>query len=114
MLEEQCAELNFKLNDLEQHVNDPKYKKNRNDQLNLNRKPFISTVRSGEFLPSTLKLSDGDSHCSKCSHLNTLKFMTTQLDNEKEVNRVKSQLELVELYKKQVSLSLVCLHDLTV
>lgn len=105
LLEEQCAELNFKVGELEQLVNDPKFKKNRNDQVNLKRKPFISTVRSGEFLPSTHKMLDADSNCSKCTQMDSMKFVTTQLDNERELNRVKSQLELVELYKKQVSSS---------
>lgn len=110
LLEEQCAELNFRVNELEQLVNDPKYKKNRNDQVNLKRKPFISTVRSGAFLPPTLKIgsSDGDSHCSKCTQMNALQFINTQLDNERELNRVKSQLELVELYKNQVSFAFYC------
>lgn len=104
-LDEQCSELSNRIIKYEELLGDPKYKKSRNDQVNQRRKPFISTVRSGEFLPSSLKLLDGHENesvtCSKCS-TNTIRSECSQLEAEREKNKVKTQLELIELYKSQV------------
>lgn len=99
-LKHQCAELNAKIDEL-----DPKQRKSRNDLLNQKRKPFISTVRSGELFPSTLKsienMESGKS--SKCSCHSEKDEMIARLYAEQEANKVKTHLELVELYKSQVS-----------
>lgn len=76
-LRQQCDELHAKINEL-----DPKQRKNRNDSLNQKRKPFISTVRSGEFFPSTLK---------------SLEDLSIGRSEQK------TQLELTEVFKGQAS-----------
>lgn len=74
-LKQQCDELYAKMNEL-----DPKQRKSRNDSLNQKRKPFISTVRSGEFFQST--------------------FSGKSLE---DLSIKKTQLELTEVYKAQAS-----------
>lgn len=104
-MEEHCAELNQRLYELQQFdSNDPKSKKNKNDQINFNRKPFISTVRTGVFLPPTLKVGDteGSGSCSRCSSA-TSRSKILNLDVERERNHAKEMMELAELYKSQVS-----------
>lgn len=99
-LNQHCVELETKLAEF-----DPKQRKHRNELLNLNqkRKPFVSTVRSGEFLPSTLKSIENMDGKTKC-HCNPEKNdMLARLYAEQEANKVKTQLELMELYKSQVS-----------
>lgn len=99
-LKQQCFELNVKIDEL-----DPKQRKNRNDLLNQKRKPFVSTVRSGELFPSTLKsienMESGKS--SKCSCHPEKNDLIARLYAEQEANKVKTQFELIELYKSQVS-----------
>lgn len=97
-LNRQCDELNAKID-----VLDPKQRKSRNDLLNLKRKPFISTVRSGEFLPSTLKSIENMDTKSKCSCQSEKNDMYARLYAEQDANKVKTHLELMDLYKSQVS-----------
>lgn len=97
-LQRHCDELNAKIDDY-----DPKQRKHRNDLLNEKRKPFISTVRSGEFLPSTLKSIENMSTKSKCSCQSENNDLFARLYAEQEANKVKTHLELMELYKSQVS-----------
>lgn len=97
-LQRHCDELNAKIDDL-----DPKQRKHRNDLLNEKRKPFISTVRSGEFLPSTLKSIENMNTRSKCSCQSENNDLLTRLYAEQEANKVKTHLELMDLYKSQVS-----------
>lgn len=97
-LQRHCDELNAKIDDL-----DPKQRKHRNDLLNEKRKPFISTVRSGEFLPSTLKSIENLNTKSKCSCQLESDDLLTRLYAEQEANKVKTHLELMDLYKSQVS-----------
>lgn len=94
----QCDELNAKIDEL-----DPKQRKHRNDLLNEKRKPFISTVRSGEFLPSALRAIENMSIKSKCPCQTESNDIFARLYAEQEANKVKTQLELIELYKSQVS-----------
>ncbi|XP_031640982.1 centrosomal protein of 135 kDa [Contarinia nasturtii] len=96
-LNQQCAELNAKID-----VLDPKQRKSRNDLLNQKRKPFISTVRSGEFLPSTLKSIENMDGKSKCTCQSEKDDMYARLYAEQEANKVKTHLELMELYKSQL------------
>lgn len=99
-LNHQCVELETKLAEY-----DPKQRKHRNELLNLNqrRKPFVSTVRSGEFLPSTLKSIENMDAKSKCTCNAEKNDLLARLYAEQEANKVKTQLELMELYKSQVS-----------
>lgn len=99
-LKQRCVELNAKIDEL-----DPKQRKNRNDLLNQKRKPFVSTVRSGEFFPSTLKSIENmeSGKTSKCSCHSEKNDLIARLYAEQEVNKVKTQMELIELYKSQVS-----------
>lgn len=97
-LKQQCHELNAKID-----VLDPKQRKSRNDLLNQKRKPFVSTVRSGEFLPSTLKSIENMDTKSKCYCQSEKNDIISRLYAEQEANKVKTQLELMELYKSQVS-----------
>lgn len=96
-LQLQCDELNAKITIL-----DPKHRKSRNDLLNQKRKPFVSTVRSGEFLPSTLKSIENMDTKYKCNCYSN--DLIAQFYAEQEANKVKTHLELVELYKSQVFL----------
>lgn len=93
----QCDDLTAKIYEL-----DPKQRKHRNDLLNEKRKPFISTVRSGEFLPSTLKSIENMNVKSKCTCQSETNDILARLYAEQEANKVKTNLELVELYKSQV------------
>lgn len=105
-LDEQCKKLTSTVDDLEHQLGDPKLKKHQHDLLNQKRKPFISTVRSGEFLPSTLKSIenvDSSSSTSKCTCQATKNDYIARLNAEHEMNRVKTNLELIDLYKAQVS-----------
>lgn len=99
-LNQHCVELETKLAEF-----DPKQRKHRNELLNLNqkRKPFVSTVRSGEFLPSTLKSIENMDNNPKCRCNPEKNDMLARLYAEQEANKVKTQLELMELYKSQVS-----------
>lgn len=99
-LNQQCVELETKLAEF-----DPKQRKHRNELLNLKqkRKPFVSTVRSGEFLPSTLKSIENMDSNTKCRCNPENNDMLARLYAEQEANKVKTQLELIELYKSQVS-----------
>lgn len=97
-LKQQCDELNAKVD-----VLDPRHRKSHNDLLNQKRKPFVSTVRSGEFLPSTLKSIENMDMKSKCFCQSEKRDMLARLFAEQEANKVKTQLELMELYKSQVS-----------
>lgn len=97
-LRRHCDELNVKIGGL-----DPKQRKHRNDFLNEKRKPFISTVRSGEFLPSTLKSIENMDTQSKCTCQTEKNDLLARLYAEQEANKVKTHLELMELYKSQVS-----------
>lgn len=107
-LSERCAHLKNQIDELESQFEDPKQRKFRNDLLNEKRKPFISTVRSGESF-STLKSIENmetanASGKSKCFCQNSEKNdIFKRLYAEQEVNRVKSHLELIDLYKAQVS-----------
>lgn len=102
-LKHHCDELNAKLDIL-----DPKQRKSRNDILNQKRKPFVSTVRSGEFLPLTLKSIENMDGKSKCTCHSEKNDLISRLYAEQEANKVKTQLELMELYKSQVSCSKNC------
>lgn len=102
-LDEQCAELRNSVAELEQMVDDPRYKKNRTNKAVQKRKPFISTVRSGDFPappPLPTKGDDGNSHFGKCSH--SVRKECQCLAAEYEHNNVQNQLELVALYKQQL------------
>lgn len=103
-LEDHCTELNQKIFDLEHYESgDLKHKKNKNDLINNNRKPFVSTVRSGSFLPSTLKECSAGlgGSCCRCTSDSSRQDLA-HLDAERERNHAKAQVELVELYKKQL------------
>lgn len=109
-LSDRCAQFKNQIDELESRFEDPKHRKFRHDLLNQKRKPFVSTVRSGDFLPSTLKSIENmeTDHTSgkstKCSCQNTEKNdIFKRLYAEQELNRVKSHLELIDLYKAQVS-----------
>lgn len=104
-LENHCSSLSSKLDEYE--IEDPKQRKFRNDLLNQKRKPFVSTVRSGEFLPSTLKSienMDSAANKTKCNCQSSEKTdIFKRLYAEQEANKVKSHLELIDLYKSQVN-----------
>lgn len=107
---DRCSNLSMKLNEFESQFEDPKHRKFRNDLLNQKRKPFVSTVRSGEFLPSELKsienmdnLSSSNKTKCTCQNAKTNEILK-RLYAEQEANKVKSHLELIDLYKSQVSL----------
>lgn len=103
-LEEQCAEQNKRIIDLESQSGDPKFKKNRNDQTNQKRKPFLSIVPSGVFLPPAHKASDTKNDLTSCCcSCHSMQNDYATLNLERERNNVKTQLELVELYKSQVN-----------
>lgn len=98
-LQDRVKRLTEKIDDLE----DPKNKKNRNDLLNQKRKPFISTVRGGQFLAPTLKpLGSDNPSADKCACQKSKDDAIDRLRAEQDLNRVKSHLELIELYKSQV------------
>lgn len=97
-LQQQCFELNAKIAQI-----DPKQRKNNNDLINQKRKPFVSAVRSGEFLPSTLQSIENMATKSKCYCQTDQNDMLARLFAEQEANKVKTNLELVDLYKSQVS-----------
>lgn len=96
-LKQKCIELSAKIDEL-----DPRQRKNRNDLLNQKRRPFISTVRSGEFLPITSKSIENMNTQTKCHCQGEKNDSFSQLIAEQEANKVKTHLELVELYKSQV------------
>lgn len=81
---------------------DPRYEKNRTNKSLQNRKPFISTVRSGDFpMPPPLPVhSTKNEDHAKCSHSTPKECHC--LATEYERNNVQNQLELIELYKKQL------------
>lgn len=102
-LDEHCIELRNNVAELEQMVDDPRYKKNRTNKAVQKRKPFISTVRSGEFpalLPLAIKCDDNNSHFANCSHAARKECQC--LAAEYEHNSVQTQLELIALYKQQL------------
>lgn len=103
-LDEQCIELRNTVAELEQMIDDPRYRKNRTNRAVQKRKPFISTVRSGDFpaLPPLPVKGDGDhnSHSAKCSHSTRKECQC--LAAEYEHNNVQTQLELIALYKQQL------------
>lgn len=102
-LDEQCTELRNTVADLEQMIDDPRYKKNRTNKAVQKRKPFISTVRSGDFPappPLPVKADDGGSHFAKCSH--SARKECQCIAAEYEHNNVQTQLELIALYKQQL------------
>lgn len=94
-LRQQCTEFEAKINEL-----DPRQRKSRNDVLNQKRKPFVSTVRSGEFLPTTLKSIENMERLKCTCSEKSDEF--ARLYAEQEANKVKTQLELIDLYKSQV------------
>lgn len=99
-LEEHCNKLNQKVHELQHNDANKKSK----DQINNNRKPFISTVRSGSFF-SVLKDADSDSgptqSCWRCCP-STSRGKLARLEAEREKNHAKDMMDLAELYKKQV------------
>lgn len=102
-LDEQCVELRNTVAELEQMIDDPRYKKNRTNKAVQKRKPFISTVRSGDFPalpPLPAKGDDRSSHFGKCSHSTRKECQC--LAAEYEHNNVQNQLELIALYKQQL------------
>lgn len=105
-LEEHCTELNQQIYELQQQNDsgDLKHKKNK-DQINNNRKPFISTVRSGSFLPKAIK--DGEIDCGaacwRCCTTSGSHHKIAQLDAERERNHARDMMELADLYKKQLA-----------
>lgn len=103
-------ELTDKVTELERKIDDPKQRKHRNDLINQKRKPFISTVRSGEFTTGMLKSIDNMENIgkngAKCSCHAEKSEILSRLLAEQQANKVKSQLELIELYKSQVTLIL--------
>lgn len=109
-LSDRCAHFKNQIDEFECRFEDPKQRKSRNDLLNQKRKPFVSTVRSGDFLPSTLKsienmeTANASGKSTKCScQIAEKDDIFKRLYAEQEMNRVKSHLELIELYKAQVS-----------
>lgn len=109
-LSDRCAHFKNHIDELESKFEDPTQRKSRNDLLNQKRKPFVSTVRSGDFLPSTLKSIENmetairSGKSTKCFCQNAEKNdIFKRLYAEQEVNRAKSHLELIDLYKAQVS-----------
>lgn len=109
-LSDRCAHFKSQIDKLECQFEDPKQRKSRNDLLNQKRKPFVSTVRSGDFLPSTLKsienmeTPNASGKSTKCVCQNAENNdIFKRLYAEQEMNRVKSHLELIDLYKAQVS-----------
>lgn len=105
-LNAQCNELNNRVDEFEQKSDDPKHRKHRNDLINRNRRPFISTVRSGEFLPSTLKSMENLENISKtpkCVCQSDKNDIFARLCAEQQANKVKTQLDLIDLYKSQVN-----------
>lgn len=102
-LDEQCVELRNTVAELEQMIDDPRYKKNRTNRAVQKRKPFISTVRSGDFPalpPLPVKGDDQNSHSAKCSHSTQKECQC--LAAEYNHNNVQTQLELIALYKQQL------------
>lgn len=101
-LEEHCAELS-------QHVNELTHSdgvKKSKDHINNNRKPFISTVRSGSYFPSVLRDTDSESgrqlSCWRCCS-SAPRGKIAQIEAEREKNYAKDMLDLAEMYQKQVS-----------
>lgn len=105
-LEEHCTELNQKIYELQQQndADDLKQKRNK-DQINNNRKPFISTVRSGSFLPKTVK--DGEIDCGaacwRCCSTSAARNKIAHLETERERNHARDMMDLADLYKKQLA-----------
>lgn len=102
-LDEQCVELRNTVADLEQMIDDPRYKKNQTNKAVQKRKPFISTVRTGDFFvlpPLPVKGDENCSHFAKCSH--SIRKECQCLAAEYEQNNVQTQLELIALYKQQL------------
>lgn len=101
-------ELTDKVTALERKLDDPKQRKQRNDLINQKRKPFISTVRSGEFTTGTLKslenMENIGKNGAKCSCHAEKNEILSRLYAEQQANKVKTQLELIDLYKSQVTL----------
>lgn len=102
-LKEECKELNERVVELENQLCDPRHHKNQTNQALKNRKPFISTVRSGDYFSKQGPLSGANtddksapSSPSKSSQLR--RFVAIEL----EQNNVQSQAELIELYKSQI------------
>lgn len=102
-LDEQCNELRNTVAELEQMIDDPRYNKNRTNKAMQKRKPFISTVRSGEFPalpPLPAKGDDRILHSAKCAH--SARKECQCIAAEYEHNNVQTQLELIALYKQQL------------
>lgn len=100
-LKEECKELNERMVDLENQLCDPRLHKNQTNQALKNKKPFISTVRSGDYFSKQGALigtntDEKPPSPSKSSQLR--RFVAIEL----EQNNVQSQAELVELYKSQI------------
>lgn len=101
-------ELADKVAELEHKFGDPKQNKQRNDLINQKRKPFVSTVRSGEFTASALKSVENMENVARrganCTCHDEKNAILSRLYAEQQANRVKSQMELIDLYKSQVTL----------
>lgn len=104
-------ELADKVAELEHRLEDPKQIKQRNDLINQKRKPFVSTVRSGEFTASTLKsmenMENVGRNAAKCRCHDQKNEILSRLYAEQQANKVTSQMELIELYKSQVTLMIL-------
>lgn len=111
-------ELSEKVIELERQLEDPKQRKLRNDLSNLKRKPFISTVRSGEFTTTTLKsvenMENMGRNGAKCMCHTEKNDILSRLIAEQQANKLKTHWELIDLYKSQVTLISVCLFDVSI
>lgn len=96
----ECDELHHAANDARAGM------KSKKDSNNLNRKPFVSTVRSSSvFGPNTLKpttLAQQPGKCSKCSTAKGDGTHTTTDQIDKLQVEIKNQSDVIAAYKKQV------------
>lgn len=100
-LREECKELSEKYHELELQMENPRYHKNQTNQALKNRKPFISTVRSGDFFSKQSGLvfgNDDDKLMSPSKISQHRRFIAIEM----EQNNVQCQAELIELFKSQI------------
>lgn len=97
LLEEHCTVLGYKLSG-----SDPKTAKNLQNGRNMNKKPFVSTVKSGSTFPKISgifkSVEDKLSNCTcSMSKSDNVLFEIQRLQND-----TKTQSELLESYRKQL------------
>lgn len=104
-LEEHCTELCNKIHELENwRLYELKNVKLQKNGENMNKKPFVSTVRSGSIFPNPSRIAEPSSaiRCSKCLCDAIAKGDIWHVEMQRLRNDVLTEKELVAACQKQV------------